>query len=109
MKVPIKKLMWDKSFPKDHSETPHAIIKNIVINNTTNNINYNTSNLIPTYNTNTTNATNNNITNTITKIIDPDGIIDPLSSDYKRVLKMLISIKQNVKKKKQRLEKKRPK
>ena len=46
MKVPIKKLTWDKPFPKDHNETTPTIIKNIVVNNTTNDINYNTSNLI---------------------------------------------------------------
>ena len=60
------------------------MIKNVFINNTTNNINYNTSNLIPTYNINTT---NNNTTNKITNIIDPDSIIDPSSSEYKRILK----------------------
>lgn len=78
----IKTLTWDKPLPKDHTEETPTIIKNIVINNTTNNINYNTSNITPTYNT-----TNNNTTNKITKIIDPDGIIDPLSSDYKRALR----------------------
>ena len=82
MKTPIKPLTWDKHLPQHHQQTTPTIIKNIVINNNTNNINYNTSNLIPTYNT-----TNNNTTNKITKIIDPDGIIDPLSSDYQRILK----------------------
>ena len=84
MKVPIKKLTWDKPFPRDHQETVPTMIKNVFINNTTNNINYNTSNLIPTYNINTT---NNNTTNKITNIIDPDSIIDPSSSEYKRILK----------------------
>jgi hypothetical protein len=78
----IKTLTWDKPLPKDHQEPVPTIIQNIVINNT----NHNTSNLIPT--TNTTNNTTNNITtNNVTKIIDPDGIIDPLSADYQRVLK----------------------
>ena len=81
MKIPVKNLTWDKPFPKDHKDVAPIINNNITYNTT--NINYNTSNLIPTYNTNTT---NNNITK-ITKIIDPDGIIDPFSSDYKRVLR----------------------
>ena len=89
MNLTIKALTWDKPLPKDHQETTPTIIKNIVINHNTNNtnINYNTSNLIPTYNTNNinTNTTNNNTsnliptyntTNKITKILDPDGIID---------------------------------
>ena len=106
MKVPIKKLTWDKPFPKDHSETPPAIIKNIVINNTTNNINYNTSNLIPTYNTTNNNTTNNNTTNKITNIIDPDNIIDPSSSEYKRVLKNANKYKAEREKKEAEIRKK---
>ena len=106
MKIPIKQLTWDKPFPKDHNETAPTIIKNIVVNNTTNNINYNTSNLIPTYNTNTTNTTTNNITKKITKIIDPDGIIDPLSSDYKRVLKNANKYKAEREKKEAEIRKK---
>jgi hypothetical protein len=98
MGIPIKMLTWDKPLPKDHQETAPTIIQNTVINNitnTTNNINhtsnliptYNTSNLIPTYNTNNINTTNNNTTHKITKIIDPDGIIDNLSPEYQRILK----------------------
>jgi hypothetical protein len=93
MKIPIKPLTWEKHLPQHHQQAPPTIIKNIVINNThnINNVNYNTSNLIPTYNTSnitpTYNTTNNNTTNKITKIIDPDGIIDPSSSDYQRILK----------------------
>ena len=87
MGVPIKMLTWDKPLPKDHQETAPTIIQNTVINN----INHNTSNLIPTYNTNNTNntnnTTNNNTTHKITKIIDPDGIIDNLSPEYQRILK----------------------
>jgi len=102
MNIPIKKLTWDKPFPKDHI----APIVNNIITYTTNN--FNTSNLIPTYNIDTTNnntsnliptnTTTNNITNNntsnispifnkITRIIDPDGIIDPLSSGYNSMLK----------------------
>ena len=57
------------------------------------NINYNTSNLTPTYNTNTTNNNTSNLmptyntTNKITKIIDPDGIIDYSSPEYHKILK----------------------
>jgi hypothetical protein len=99
MGIPIKMLTWDKPLPKDHQETAPTIIQNTVINNitnTTNNINhntsnliptYNTSNLIPTYNTNNINTTNNNTAHKITKIIDPDGIIDNLSPEYQRILK----------------------
>ena len=100
MKTTIKALTWDKPLPKDHQETTPTIIKNIVINHNTNNtnINYNTSNLIPTYNTNNinTNTTNNNTSNLIptynttkkiTKILDPDGIIDYSSPEYHRILK----------------------
>ena len=85
LKMPIKKLTWDNPLPKDHKD-----IRPII--NNTYDINYNTSNLIPTYNTtnNTSNLTQtynttNNITK-ITKIIDPDNIINPLSSCYNRIL-----------------------
>ena len=44
-------LTWEKPLPKECQETGPTIIKNTVINYITNNTNYNTSNLIPTYNT----------------------------------------------------------
>jgi hypothetical protein len=100
MKIPIKPLTWKKHLPQHHQQAPPTIIKNIVINNNTNNINYNTSNIIPTYNT-----TNNNTTNKITKIIDPDGIIDPLSSEYKRILKNANKYKAEREKKEAELKK----
>ena len=109
MKIPIKPLTWEKHLPQHHQQAPPTIIKNIVINNNTNNINYNTSNLIPTYNTSnitpTYNTTNNNTTNKITKIIDPDGIIDPSSSDYQRILKKANKYKAEREKKEAELKK----
>ena len=122
MKIPIKALTWDKPLPKDHKETAPTIIKNIVINHNTNNtnINYNTSNLTPTYNTNTTNNNTSNLiptyntTNKITKIIDPDGIIDysSLSPEYHRILKRANKYKaereaKEKKEEKERLERER--
>ena len=106
LKIPIKKLTWEKPFPKDHIA---PIINNIITYNT-NNFNTsnltptynttsnltptynNTSNLTPTYNIDTTNYNTSNIshifnTNKITRIIDPDGIIDPMSSGYNSMLK----------------------
>lgn len=123
MKIPIKPLTWEKHLPQHHQQAPPTIIKNIVINHNTNNTNnnYNTSNLIPTYNTNNINTTNNNTsnlaptyntTNKITKIIDPDGIIDFSSPEYHRILKRANKYKaereaKEKKEEKERLERER--
>ena len=123
MNVTIKALTWDKPLPKDHKETTPTIIKNIVINHNTNNINYNTSNLTPIYNTNTNTTNNNtsnliptynttNTTNKITKIIDPDGIIDYSSPEYHKILKRANKYKaereaKEKKEEKERLERER--
>ena len=107
--INIRPLTWENPFPqnqkffptiKNEITTPTIINYNIT-SNTANTTNIsNTSNLIPTYNT-TNNTTNNNTTNIVkkefkkklTKLNDPDGLIDIISPSYKKILK---DINQNI-------------